>query len=427
MKVEPAPRCLRMAIVYGRMPLPMTRADQSMVAHIIAYFTARGHQVDLFALDTGEPMSERQQQWLRSHCRKMDVVRQSTLAAALGSLRALASGKPLQVGWFTNRSQIARVRRAIASEHYDVVYTYYIRSGEAVRGVARAGSAPQAGLPVTYLAMQLSQSLNTRRIAERATRLRDRLIYTVEKRLVRRYEAAIWKEFRRTVLISLKDVDEIKAACREAGSSEIDNYVLCAHGVDIARFRPRPELEEAATLVFSGVMATNTNIQAVQWFVRNCWPAVKKQVPQARLMIVGRAPATEVQALATAGSDIVVTGEVADPADYIARATICINPMQAGAGMQNKLIEFFASGKAVVATAIANEGIGAEAGVQFVGADAPDAFADAVVALLRDPERRAELGAAARSYIERQWTWEKLFAELEDDMLSQTSSRVGPT
>ena len=58
MRVAPAPRPLRIALVYSRMPLPMTRADQHTVAHLIAYLSARGHSVDLFALDTGEPMSD---------------------------------------------------------------------------------------------------------------------------------------------------------------------------------------------------------------------------------------------------------------------------------------------------------------------------------------------------------------------------------
>ena|ERR1700740_3735805 len=121
---------------------------------------------------------------------------------------------------------------------------------------------------------------------------------------------------------------------------------------------------------------------------------------------------------------ITVTGEVPDPAEYIARATVCINPVQIGAGMQNKLIEYMACGKAVVTTPVANEGINAISGTHLLEAAGPEAFADAVVALLRNPEMRAVLGRSAREHIQRYWTWEKLFSALESEMLAMAHFQV---
>jgi glycosyltransferase involved in cell wall biosynthesis len=333
-----------------------------------------------------------------------------------GAILAFLRGRPLQIGWFDNARQRAHVRRRIAAGEYDVAYTYYVRSAEVARGIAPAHDS--SARPATYLAMQLAQSLNTKRIFERTTKLRDKIIYGFEHRAIRRYEAHVWRDFTRTVLIGKNDVNEIRDACREYHQPELDNYLLCAHGVDVDRFRPRPEEMEERTLVFSGVLATNTNVEAITWFVRHCWGRVKAAAPGAKLYVVGRNPQPGVVALGRDDPSITVTGEVPDPADYIARATVCINPMQAGAGMQNKLIEYLASAKAVVATTVANEGIMATPGEHFVAADTPEAFADATIALLNDPERRATLGASARAYIERDWTWARFFAELEEDMLA---------
>ncbi len=421
MNVVPAPRRMSIALIYGRMPLPMTRADQMTVAHLISYLSARGHDVDLFTLDTGEPISPEQISWLQSRCREVVTFRQSRIFSVAACFVAMLRQRPMQVGWFTNPSQISAVHRAIAQRHYDIAYTYYIRSAEVVRGLSCAGVVRQPHQPATYLAMQLSQALNTKRIAERATKWADKLIYGLERHIVRRYEANIWKDFTRTVLISPRDVEEIRDAGREHGLPEIDNFLLCAHGVDIVRFCPQPEMEQPGTVVFSGVMATNTNINAVLWFVQNCWALVKKSVPNTKLLIVGRSPAPEIRALA-ADPAITVTGAVSDTADYIARAEVCINPMQAGAGMQNKLIEYLASGKAVVATPVANEGVGAKDGEQLVEAATAEQFAKEVVALLQDPSRRGSLGRAGRAFIENHWTWEKFFSELETDMLAQSTT-----
>ena len=422
MNVPPANHRLRLALVCSRLPLPMTRADQLTVAHLISFLAARGHVLDLFTLDTGEGPTPEQMAWLDQRCRQLLVFRQPRARSILGLIGAVAAGKPMQVGWFTNRAHIHAVRQAISFRQYDVAYAYYIRSAEALRAVCPADAKPDLRHPPTILGMQLSQSLNTRRLAQQSGRLRDKVIYAMERRLVRRYEAGIWRDFFRTVLIGERDAEEIRLACRERSVPEISNYVLSPHGVDTSRFRPRPDVDsDPATLVFSGVMRTNTNIHAITWFTRNCWPRIRAEVPSVRLLIVGRQPAPEVIRLAELDRAITVTGEVPDTAECIARATVCINPMQIGAGMQNKLIEYMACGKAVVTTPVANEGINAISGTHLLEAAGPEAFADAIVALLRNPEMRAALGKSAREHIQRYWTWEKLFSALESEMLAMAS------
>lgn len=64
-------------------------------------------------------------------------------------------------------------------------------------------------------------------------------------------------------------------------------------------------------------------------------------------------------------------------------------------------------GKAVVASPEALTGLGVEPGVQALVASTPDEWADAVVGLLGDPERRRRLGAAARAFVEAHHRWDR--------------------
>jgi glycosyltransferase involved in cell wall biosynthesis len=218
-------------------------------------------------------------------------------------------------------------------------------------------------------------------------------------------------------------VAEICAACRERGLPEIDNVVFGPHGVDIRRFAPRPDVAPApCSLVFNGVLRTYTNVHAITWFADRVFPLIRARERRATLTIVGRDPRPEVRALA-ARDGIAVTGEVPDPADWIARAELCIDPVQAGAGMQNKLIEFMAMARPVVATSVANAGIGAAPGEHLVLADEPQAMADAVLALFADPARRAAMGAAARRFVEDNWTWEAHYLRLEAEMVGAIEAR----
>ena len=423
MNVGKAQSPMNIAVICPRFPLPMTRADQKTVAHLLAFLSARGHSVDLFSLYEGVPPSAEQREWVEDRCRDMTVVSQSRWRAAIGVGMALVRGLPLQIGWFDNPHLKRSLRRSSHERRYDVIYSYTLRSAEPARDLGRSTGRREGEngghLPVTYLAMQVSQSLNTRRIAAHAPGGWEKFTYFLENRLVAAYEARIWRDFTRTVLIGDADVREIQRVCVDKGMAGIDNYLLSPHGVDTNRFHPHHEERiDPCTLVFSGVMATNTNVNAVLWFVENVWPKIRSAFPRTRFIVAGRMPRRKIIALGKRPG-ITVTGELPDPGEYIGRATVCINPMQAGAGMQNKLLEYMSMAKAIVATSIANEGIGARPGTEILIADDADEFAARIISLLRDPERRRALGQAARTRVLRDWSWESHFLKVEEDMMEQ--------
>jgi len=164
------------------------------------------------------------------------------------------------------------------------------------------------------------------------------------------------------------------------------------------------------------------NVEAALWFLTRVWPLVRAVRPDTRFWLVGRDPAPAL--LAHHGRNgVVVTGTVDEPADWLASATVCVAPIRAAAGLQNKLLEALAMGKAVVATPEANEGIGAVADRDLLLADHPDVFAAAVSKLLADSQQRRRLGTAGRAFVAAQWTWEAPFMALEQNFLVLATGR----
>ncbi|MBX7446628.1 glycosyltransferase family 4 protein [Mycolicibacterium sp. 3033] len=396
----------------------MRRADQMTVAHLLSFLKARGHAVDLYCVNTGASASAEDLAWLREACREVHLYRFGKFSSAARAVFGALKRRPLQVGLFSHPQQRRDVRSRIGAGDYDIVYTYYFRSAEITRDAGRpAGELPTSNdkRPATFLALQLSQTLNSRRIAQNAPNLVLRLFYEIESRLIAAYESRIWQKFTHSVVIGSRDVKEISETCRAQGVVPINNHVFGAHGTDVSRFAPRTDIAEGPHhIVFSGVMRTPTNVHAVQWFARNVWPHVRAALPDATWTIVGREPSAEVRELDTLPG-VTVAGTVPDPAIYMAEAAVCINPMQAGSGMQNKLIEYLAMGKAIVATPVANEGIGATPGEHLLVAEDASDFAAAVIALLNDPERRGALGAAGRAFVLKNWTWESHWLRLEEN------------
>ena len=413
MRLEPAPRRLQILFLYSRPPLPMTRGDELTVSHLLEFLHARGHVVDFVTLiGAGQSMRPEHEAWLRSRCRTVELIPHSLKRSAPRALQGWLAGRPFQIGLLLSPPQLARVRELATAHRYDMAYAYYIRSAEALREARRA--RPDL---TTFMALQLSQTLNTERLAKTAATPWDRLFYRFETKRMAAYEARLWRDFSRTVLIGEKDRAAIAAACRAQGQPEIDNVVWGPHGVDVAQFQPRPEAEEDDTVVMSGVMRYAPNVEAALWFTKEVWPLVRAARPQARFFLVGRDPAQAVQTL-DSKDGITVTGTVEEPADWIARASVCVAPIRAAAGLQNKLLEAMAMAKAVFATPEANEGIRAPEGEALLLAREPRAFADHVLALLADPARRRDLGAAGRAYVEAKWTWEGPFLELEAAFLA---------
>ncbi|MEO1144088.1 MAG: glycosyltransferase family 4 protein [Cyanobacteria bacterium J06638_22] len=403
----------------------MTRGDELTVAHLLEFLHARGHKIDFYTLDVADrPMTTKQRAWLESRCSYLRIDHQGRWQRLRGILSGLLQARPLQISYFVNKQQIQAAQQALNDTSYDLAYAYYIRSAEALRlAVGRdiiSGPKPK---PTSFLALQLSQTLNTERLASTTRRWFERLVFSFESRLIRRYEARIWQHFSRTVLIGEKDLEAIKRACLETGAPPITNFVFGPHGVDVEQFKPRHHIKNRDFVVtMTGVMRYPPNIQAALWFIDEIWPRVKQAIPEATFQLVGRDP---VPALCQwdGVNGITVTGTVDDPADYMASATVCVAPIRAAAGLQNKLLEYLAMARPVVATPIANHGIGATHEQELLLAENPQDFADSIVEILRDPDRGKTLGQAGRQFIETNWTWEAHFLRLEQSFYAAADER----
>ncbi|HMA34544.1 MAG TPA: glycosyltransferase [Chloroflexia bacterium] len=220
----------------------------------------------------------------------------------------------------------------------------------------------------------------------------------VQWRRLCRYERAVCRAATRITAVSAAD---------RAALQRLDprlEVAVVPNGVDLAEWSPAAIPADPAVtalqaagplLVFDGSMDFRPNVDAVRWFCRACWPAIRRAHPTATFAIVGRHPAPAVQALG-ALPGVRVTGAVADPRPWVAAATVYVVPMRIGGGVRLKFLQALALGRPIVSTTLGAEGVAVCAGRDLILADTPAAFAAAVNGLLADPARRATLGPAAR-------------------------------
>ncbi|PYX56706.1 MAG: hypothetical protein DMG73_14735 [Acidobacteria bacterium] len=200
-------------------------------------------------------------------------------------------------------------------------------------------------------------------------------------------------------------------------------------GVDVEYFKPNPEPAAPHSLVFTGSMDWLPNEDAIFYFVKEILPLIRQQVPGVSLCVVGRKPSPRLQQLAATETNIELTGWVEDIRPFMARGSICIVPLRIGGGTRLKIFEAMAMAKPVVSTSIGSEGLPVRDSEHLLLADDPSKFADAVITLLRDSERRTRISLAARQLVEQNYSWAQVanrLAAILDDVVTKSNLQNSP-
>lgn len=387
---------LNIVVVAPRFPYPLDKGDRLTVFNFLKYFSEQ-HQVSLICfLEPGQEPEWRSK--VEPFCRRVEIVPLRRSRAYVNSLLGLLGRTPLQACYYSDPAMCRVVRQVVNEIRPDILYAHTIRVGQYV---------VSHGACARVLALQVSMTLNYRRLAEHASGLFSKMLYSVEHQKLRAFEAEFARRFDRVLLISRYDLRAIEQ------KMPLDNVFFSPHGVDFAYFSPDTRgQKEPNTLVFTGNMSYTPNVDAALSFCKEILPLVRAQVPDVKLYIVGSDPAPRIQALRQIPS-VEVTGQVPDLRVYMNRAQVAIDPLRVGAGLQNKVLEGMSMGLPMVITPVANEGIQAADQENVLIADSARDFADRIVSLLRDSVQRARLGAAARDFIVQNWSWEKHFGDLE--------------
>ena len=107
-----------------------------------------------------------------------------------------------------------------------------------------------------------------------------------------------------------------------------------------------------------------------------------------------------------------MTGTVPDVRPHLAAADVVVCPLAIARGIQNKVLEAMAMGKAVIASPAAIEGLEVSTGTHLLRAEGPAQYPLLIERLLAKASERTRLGLAARRLIENRYTWPRRMARL---------------
>ncbi len=405
---------MKLLFLAHRIPYPPNKGDKIRSYHELRALVEHGHEVHLLAFADNVRDLHYQVELARG-CASVRIIRLRKFWAKIRALLSVLTSRPLSLGYFGSRKMRRLVKRALKKQKFDAVFVY---------SSAMAQYVPAKWRSRTIVDLVDVDSEKWREYAEQTSPPKSWL-YEIEARRLRKHEHEIVASFANSILTTrheaelLSGLDEFTRRARvRIITNGVDSDYFQPNPLEAAKgkiirlpFAAKPETESTPCLVFTGVMDYFANIEAVRWFVAEVFPLIQEQEPRAELVIAGSNPTAEVRKLAEQPG-VKVTGTVGDIRPYLDAATVCVAPLRIARGIQNKVLEAMACGKAIVATPEAATGLRVAHEEQLLLASSPTEFAAAVLETIRDKSLRDSLGGRARRFVEIEHNWQPLQQKL---------------
>lgn len=388
---------MRLLFLSITVPVPATDGGRLRVLNLLKQ-TAQRNRVTFLALET-QPTDSEGIEYLRSLGIEAHLVSHTSRLPPItfrSVSQAVFTRKPLTVA----RYDVPIFRRAFHSLldtssydliHYEMFHTgqYYLETN------ARS-----------LLSLQNVDSHIWRRLREQTSNPLRRGLFRTQEYAFRQFERTMCTRFNLVACASGVDRDLMDEISPGLNSDVIPN------GVDTTLYQPDREVEEEATLIYTGSMDWFPNEDAAIYFIDDILPTIQKKRPNLKFYVVGQFPSERLKRYGNRPG-VIITGRVDDVKPYIARATVYVVPLRIGGGTRLKILEALAMGKAVVSTSVGAEGLNLSAGDEIMIADESAKFADGVLQLMENGGMRRELGDNGRRRVETEYDWRRIGEKLQ--------------
>lgn len=407
----------RILFLAHRIPYPPNKGDKIRSWNFLNHLR-KSHDVHLaFFIDNKD--DKKYLDFLSERCASIMYAYAAPLYQKLVSLRAFFTGKSLTESAYPSRKIRRQVNHLINTQNIDLIFVY--------------SAAPFAWLPSNITNIPIIADLvdvdsaKWAAYAEKSNFLM-KWIYKREAETLEAFENVIAQQCHSTLLVSS---DEAALFRNKLGNKRTpnDKIIGIPNGVNCEVFKPSVlretrDANRECKLVFTGAMDYAPNVEAVLWFVDNVLHELSAKKLVVELVIAGGPIAPRVKELSQR-NNITVLGRVPDMAAIIETADIIIAPLQTARGIQNKVLEGMAMAKPVIATSAANEGINANDGEAIIIANSPEAFARKIEMLINEPERAKLIGARAREYVKKEFSWPNAFQLLDNIIIEALEKSKG--
>lgn len=323
----------------------------------------------------------------------------SKLSKPFCAFKSLFTTYPYNINWLNHSAYGDMVRKWHAEEKYDLIHCDTISLAPYIEGIDDCLLSLDHHNVESHMLIRRAE-LNSNPV--------KKFYFKQEGKRVEKFEKKFCPQFDTNLTCSELDSIRFKAFCPNAEFTEIPN------GVDINAFVPASIAPKPASLIFIGTLDWYPNTRAVRYIANEIWPKLKEIIPNVEVNIIGAGAPNDLVKISEVEKNFNVLGFVDDLKPYLDNATAYVCPIDDGGGTKLKLLDAFASGKAVVAHQVACEGLRVEDGNQVLIANDPETYCMQIKKLVDDSALRERLEGNARRHAENFFSFSSIGKQLAD-------------
>lgn len=376
-------------------PFPPDNGSKLRIFHLLREL-AQVHTVDLVSF-TSEPLDPQRTDAMYYLCRHVWTAAYSPFTSGgLAGLAGFFSSRPRSVIATYSTELDLLAQTAANNEAYDIVIASQ---------VDMAPYAVKLNAPVRLLEEIELTTIWEQYALQRNPFKRLRALLTWGK--TKRYMRQLLKCYDACTVVSEEERQRIRQI-----APKMKKVVVLPNGVDMEHMQADFGEPEADTLIYTGALTYQANFDAMQYFLSEIFPRIQAGRKGVRLFITGRTDGVRLDQLPE-NDAVTFTGYLKDIRPRVASSWVNVVPLRMGGGTRLKILESLALGTPVVSTSKGAEGLHLRAGEDYLRADSPAAFADAVLRILKDKQMRDSLAASGRKKVAAMYDWKTIGGQLK--------------
>jgi len=383
------------------LPYPPVGGGQTRSYNLIKHL-AKKHEITLFSFIKYKS-EEKYVDEMKKYCKKVVVFKRPEKPWTVKNiLRTGFSLYPFLVIRNLTEGVIEKVKEELENESYDLIHAenFYVMP-----------YIPKTDVPIIFIEQTIFYKVYEH-YADTLPWYKSFLkpILYIDVFKLKKWELHFWRQARYISAVSEEDRNLIAALSRRN-----DIYIV-PNGVDYEQYTKikYPKSRNPLVLFGNADFHWMQNKEGAMLLLESIWPAVKSEVPDAKLWITGKI-APKILSEYLGKKDILIEEvPVERSMEPYQKSWILIAPMQSGGGSRTKFFEAMASGLAIITTKQGIEGIDAVNGRDVFVSDDLVKLAKEAVRFLNDKSLRERFGVNARKLVKNKYDWSYSAKMLDD-------------
>lgn len=401
----------KILFVMPRLPFPATSGRKTSLYHYCRILSEElGYKLIVVAfLEKGDDPNLKPE-----FIDRLEILPKATVVTKVKNIfvdSILLKKHPMQVSLYWNPKAKKIIDVLVDEEHPDIIIGDMVRSTEYIKDydVLRIADLDdrislryqrQLDYDITGINPYGAFLNNLPKIVQKIMLNQSLKKYVVknEIKLLKKYELRIAKQCDKTIFVAQNEADILN---KELNTKKAYAVPI---GVDVNYFSHDYKNRNNKKIVFLGALSVAHNEFAVRYFVKQIFPLILKGNSEATFWVVGGGASEDLLKLQS--DKVIFTGRVEDVREYLRECDVFVCPMTFGSGIKTKNLEAMAMGLPVVTTSIGAENINACNGRDWIVTDSKKEFANSVLEILANENKRLLMSENGSKYVRQNFTWD---------------------